>query len=50
MKIDTRSHFWKIKLYWMRFKSWTINCFVFLVGQVYKGPFGFRCLFGMKDF
>lgn len=34
----------------MRIKSWTINCFVFLVAQVLVGPFGLRCLFGVEKF
>ena len=50
MTIDTSHHFWKIRLYMMRIKSWTINCFIVLVGQALLGPFGIRCLIGIKDF
>ena len=42
MSINTRTNFWKFKLYAMRLKSWTINCAIFLLGL--------RCLFGTKEF
>lgn len=50
MKITTDTHFWKLKLYCMRVKCWTINCVVFLIYFCYKGPFGLRCLIGIDDF
>lgn len=50
MTVDTSANFWKIKLYGMRIKSWTINCAVFLLGFAWVGPVGLRCLFGRKDF
>ena len=50
MTIDTSTNFWKFKLYAMRLKSWTINCAIFLLGFSWVGPFGFRCLFGTKEF
>ena len=48
--VDTSSNFWKPKLYWMRLKTWTINCIVFLAFSVWKGPLGVRCLWGIEDF
>lgn len=50
MTTDTSTDFWKIKLYGMRIKSWTINCAVSLLGLAWVGPFGLRCLYGQKDF
>ena len=50
MQIDTSTDFWKLKLYAMRVKSWTINCFITLISLAWVGPFGFRCLFGIEDF
>ncbi len=50
MTIDTSTNFWKFKLYVMRVKSWTINCAIFLLGFSWVGPFGLRCLFGIKEF
>lgn len=50
MHTDTSSHFWKIKLYCMRYKSWTINWIVYLIGFAWIGPFGLRCLCGIEDF
>jgi len=46
MEISTDKNFWKLNLYLMRIKSWTINCVVFLVYNCWKGPFGLRCLWG----
>lgn len=34
----------------MRIKSWTINCFIALLGLSWVGPFGLRCLCGAEDF
>jgi hypothetical protein len=50
LTVDTASNFWKLKLYYMRVKTWTINCLIFLVFVVWKGPTGLRCLFGIRDF
>ena len=50
MKADTSIYFWKCSLYAMRMKSWTINCFVALVGLAWVSPFGLRCLFGIDAF
>lgn len=50
LTIDTNTNFWKFKLYWMRMKTWSINCLIFLVYIAWKGPTGLRCLFGVKDF
>ena len=48
MTIETNTNFWKIKLYLMRLKCWTINCVVTLMGLAWVGPYGLRCLFGTK--
>lgn len=48
--ISTGGYFWKISLYCMRLKTWTINCFVILVYGRLKGPFGLRCLCGIDKF
>ena len=50
MQISTDKNFWKLNLYIMRIKSWTINCLVFLVYNCWKGPFGLRCLWGKTEF
>lgn len=50
MQITTDKNFWKVNLYLMRVKSWTINCLVFLVYSCWKGPFGLRCLWGTTEF
>ena len=50
MTVDTSTNFWKFQLYWMRLKTWTINCLVFLAFSVWKGPLGIRCLWGIDDF
>lgn len=50
LTVDTSTNFWKPRLYWMRIKTWTINCLVFLVFSVWKGPVGLRCLYGIDDF
>ena len=50
LTIDTSTAFWKLRLYWMRVKSWTITCLVFLVFSALKGPVGLRCLWGIEDF
>jgi hypothetical protein len=34
----------------MRLMTWTINWVVMLIGIAWLGPFGLRCLCGMKDF
>lgn len=34
----------------MRMKSWTINCLVSLIGLSWVGPFGLRCLYGLREF
>ena len=46
LTVDTNTNFWKLKLYWMRMKTWTINCFVALLFLVWNGPTGLRCLYG----
>ena len=48
--MDTSSHFWKFKLYWMRLMTWTKNWVVALIGLSWVGPFGLRCLCGINDF
>lgn len=48
--VDTSTNFWKLKLYWMRLKTWTINCLVFLAFSVWKGPLGVRCLWGFDEY
>lgn len=50
MHSDTSTHFWKLKLYCMRLKSWTINWIVSLIGLAWAGPFGLRCLCWVDDF
>jgi len=50
LTVDTATKFWKFRLYWMRVKTWTINCLIFLAFVVLKGPVGLRCLFGKNDF
>lgn len=50
LTVDTSTDFWKVKLYWMRFKTWTMNCLFFLVASAWKGPLGLRCLWGKEDF
>lgn len=45
--VDTSVNCWKFQLYWMRVKTWTINCLVFLCFSVWKGPIGLRCLWGI---
>ena len=50
LTVDTRSNFWKLRLYWMRVKTWTINCLVFLSFSVWKGPVGLRNLCGVQDY
>jgi len=50
LTVDTAKNFWKFKLYYMRIKTWTINCLIFLVFVAWKGPTGLRCLFGIKPF
>jgi hypothetical protein len=50
LTVDTNANFWKLRLYWMRIKSWTINCFVFMSYVAWKGPTGLRCLYGIEDF
>ena len=50
MEIDTSKDFWKLRLYKMRMKSWTINCLVTLISLAWVGPFGLKCLFGVEDF
>jgi hypothetical protein len=34
----------------MRLKTWTINCFIFLVYTCWVGPTGLRCLYGKEPF
>jgi hypothetical protein len=46
MSISTDKNFWKLDLYVMRVKSWTINCVIFLIYNCWKGVFGLRCLWG----
>jgi len=50
MQITTDKNFWKLDLYIMRVKSWTINCLVYLFYSSWKGPFGLRCLWGATEF
>ncbi len=37
-------------MYAMRLKSWSLNCFKFLLGVCWAGPLGFRSLFGIQNF
>jgi hypothetical protein len=48
--MDTSFNYWKISLYKMRIKTWTINCAIFLLYCSWNGMFGFRCLFGKRKF
>lgn len=50
LTVDTSQNFWKLRLYWMRLKTWTINSLVFLSFSVWKGPFGVRALWGSQDY
>lgn len=50
LTVDTSSSFWKVKLYCMRVKTWSVNIVIFLVYSIWLGPVGFRCLFGVVDF
>ena len=50
VQITTEKNFWKLDLYLMRVKSWTINCVIFLVYNCWKGVFGLRCLWGSELF
>jgi len=50
LQVTTDGNFWKVRLYCMRVKSWTVNCVVFLVYSCWKGPFGLRCLWGVREF
>jgi len=50
LTVDTSSNFWKLRLYWMRVKTWTINCLVMLAFSVWKGPVGLRNLCGVGDY
>lgn len=50
VRVDTNTNFWKFKLYWMRLKTWSINCLIFLIYVAWNGPTGLRCLFGKDDF
>jgi hypothetical protein len=50
LTVDTSTNFWKMRLYWMRLKTWTINCVFYLFFFCWKGPLGLRCLWGIEDF
>lgn len=50
LTVTTAHNFWKLSLYWMRIKTWTITCLVYLFYNVWKGPLGLRCLWGVEDF
>jgi hypothetical protein len=50
MQITTEKNGWKLQLYMMRVKSWSINCLVALLYFCWKGPFGMRCLYGRSEF
>lgn len=47
MQIDTSTHFWKFKLYYMRLYSWTKNCIFYLAANAWVGPLGLKVLFSL---